>query len=354
MSKNVLIMTHRGSYIFRHTFHMFHQQGFKASPVHLQVSFGKDDVFWSNVFPTELVEKHKSEIKRFNYLLKVVRQLELFFIFTPVWILMKMFFFSKEFTDQMIMPTLALFLGTGNATPEVSAVILERLFTSPTYGMWYNEDRSNDTFCNNLPPMVVFPDFSKFYGTWEKDLISKGVKIRLSTEVTRIIKRSKAGVTVAIKKRTPKDDGGHNPADGISPAHNPQDVDQDKPESIEEYDELVFACLADTAKALLGKSASLREKIVLGSTKWSDDITVTHWDSDYMERKYVNKFTEGQKRSIEVLNGKNQQHRLETAKEFSPMYYIRCYPEDSTKLEMVCAHTLFAFYLDVYFSTNCC
>ena len=97
-----------GSYIFRHTFHMFHKQGFSVSPVKLQVSFGKGDKFWSNMFPTTLVGKHEKEIKRFNFVLKVVRTLEALFVFVPVWLLMKIFFFSKEFTDYMIMPTLAL------------------------------------------------------------------------------------------------------------------------------------------------------------------------------------------------------------------------------------------------------
>lgn len=35
----------------------------------------------------------------------------------------------------MIYPSLALFLGTGNATPDLPSVMMERLYTSPTYGM---------------------------------------------------------------------------------------------------------------------------------------------------------------------------------------------------------------------------
>lgn len=53
-------------------------------------------------------------------------------------------------------------------------------------------------------------------------------------------------------------------------------IDQDMPTSIEEYDELVLCCLADTAERLLGKTARWIDKRVLGSTTWSDDITVTH------------------------------------------------------------------------------
>lgn len=38
----------------------------------------------------------------------------------------------------------------------------------------------------------------------------------------------------------------------------------------------MLCVLADTAKRLLGKTAGIVEKSVLGSTRWSDDITVTH------------------------------------------------------------------------------
>lgn len=104
-----------GSYIYHHTFRMFKNQGFEAEPVDLQVSFGKGDKvssavtpfqyaakifplpqFWTNVFPTKLVEKHQSEIKRFNWALKVMRWFEVFFAIIPIKISLKMFFFSDE------------------------------------------------------------------------------------------------------------------------------------------------------------------------------------------------------------------------------------------------------------------
>lgn len=54
---------------------------------------------------------------------------------------------------------------------------MERLYTSPTYGMWYSIDEKS--LSSNLPPMVVFPETSDFYTTWQKDLESKGVKVSL-------------------------------------------------------------------------------------------------------------------------------------------------------------------------------
>ena len=54
------------------------------------------------------------------------------------------------------------------------------------------------------------------------------------------------------------------------------DEDHDLPTTEEVYDEIVLCVLADTAKKLLGKGARWSEKFILGSTVWSDDITVTH------------------------------------------------------------------------------
>lgn len=202
-----------GSYIFHHTLTMFARQGYHADPVKLQVSFGKDELFWTNVFPTELLARHQSEIRRLVFVLKFMRWFEIFFALIPLKILFKMFFFSEEFSNTIALPMTALFLGTGNATPEVPSMIFERLCTSPTYGMWYPPDKLS--VASNLPPMVVFPNFSEFYETWRKDLVSRGVTVRLSTEMTGVVKRDKKGVVVTMKRRSRVEDG-HNPNEGKS------------------------------------------------------------------------------------------------------------------------------------------
>lgn len=67
--------------------------------------------------------------------------------------------------------------------------------------------------------------------------------------------------------------------------------------------------------------------------KWSDDITVTHNDSDYMRRHYENFYNEDE--AVSVLSGVDQSVRQEMAKKsFKPMYYIKMYDQDLTKLEM--------------------
>ncbi|KAI1079886.1 FAD/NAD(P)-binding domain-containing protein [Whalleya microplaca] len=309
-----------GSYIFHHTITMFQRQGYHADPVKLQVSFGKDETFWTNVFPTQLLVRHQREVKRLYTLLKLMRWFEIFFALLPLKLVFKLFLFSDEFTNTIALPMTALFLGTGNATPEVPAIMFERLCTSPTYGMWYAPDKN--TVVSNQPPMVVFPNFSEFYDTWRKDLISRGVTVRLSTELTEIVQRNNRGVVVKLKPRTPAPDH-----------HNPNGGDRDVPAGEEVFDEIVMCCLADTSKKVLGRTASWKEKKVLGSAKFSDDITITHNDPDYMKKHYENFYREDL--AVAKTNGVDQTSRLNfAASNFRPMYYIKMYPDDKSKLEM--------------------
>jgi hypothetical protein len=143
-------------------------------------------------------------------------------------------------------------------------IMMERLYTSPTYGMWYPIDTAS--LSSNQPPMVVFPEASGFYNKWQHSLEKRGVHIRLSTEVDEVVRRDARGVAVMIRPRRAKPDH-----------HNPVGGDTDLPAQLEEYDEIVLCCLADTSKRLLGKTSRWIERKVLGSAKWSDDITVTHY-----------------------------------------------------------------------------
>jgi hypothetical protein len=173
-------------------------------------------------------------------MLKIVRWFELVFALLPIKYLMKLFWFSDLFANTVTLPMVALFLGTGNYAPEVPSIILERLCTSPTYGMWYPADKHS--IASNLPPMVVFPNLSNFYAAWKKDLEAKGVQVRLGTEVTRVVKRSKSGVIVKVIKRTPSADE-HNPTSDWAQEDPTSNADADALEVQEEYDELVLCIL---------------------------------------------------------------------------------------------------------------
>jgi len=60
--------------------------------------------FWTNVFPTTLVEKHASEIKRFNFAIKFMRWTEVFWLLIPIKVTLKIWGFSDEFMNFMIYP----------------------------------------------------------------------------------------------------------------------------------------------------------------------------------------------------------------------------------------------------------
>ena len=173
-------------------------------------------------------------------MLSIVRWFEVLFALLPIKYLFKLFRFSDLFANTIALPMVALFLGTGNYTPEVPSIILERLCTSPTYGMWYPPDKHS--IASNMPPMVVFPRFETFYDDWRKDLLSKGVTVRLSTELTRVVKRDKTGVVVNIIKRTPAKDK-HNPNSAWSQEGPDAGADANAEEITEEYDELVLCVL---------------------------------------------------------------------------------------------------------------
>jgi hypothetical protein len=89
--------------------------------------------------------------------------------------------------------------------------------------------------------MVVFPKFSTFYEDWRRDLVSKGVKVKLLTELTQVVKRDKSGVTVKLIQRTPTPDN-HPPESAWVP-HDPQRTDADADEVEFHYDEIVLCVL---------------------------------------------------------------------------------------------------------------
>lgn len=122
----------------------------------------------------------------------------------PIRIMLRMFFFSKDFGDKMVYPLIALFLSTGNQTANVACGILERLFDDPNTKLW---DYDADTLLPNLPTMATFPKLDQFYKDWTADLRSKGVDIQLNTDVTAIT-RSKTGVTIQSR---PFDSDGRAP-----------------------------------------------------------------------------------------------------------------------------------------------
>lgn len=182
--------------------------------------------------------------------------------------------------------------------------------------------------------MVVFPEATAVYTDWQHSLEKKGVSIRLNTQVKEVISRSKTdGVRVSIIRKLESNSSFPSEEGAKQPSNDPL-----KEELLEEtYDEIVFCVLADTAKKLLGNQARWIEKKVLGETKWSDDVTVTHnvscffieffirnrliylntQDLDYMKRWYELEYNK--EVAVSDLGGRDESGRVEKAKElFQP------------------------------------
>ena len=259
------MLTASRTQIFRHTFAFFEKYGHPPQEVELQVSFGKGaDGFWTNCFPSVLVTRFSDDIKKFGRLLKLVKWAMPLLGLVPIWLLLRVMFFGREFADKFVYPLIALFLGTGNQTPHVPSAIVERLFDDPNMKLW---DYDAETLLPNRPKMVTFGNLDRFYRDWAEDLTRQGVDIRLNTEVVAITSRSSDGVRLQTRPARPG------------------------PPTEERFDELVLCTLADDALRLLGKTASARERLVLGGARFYDDVTVTHSDREYFVRHYETAFS---------------------------------------------------------------
>ncbi|KAI4157374.1 MAG: hypothetical protein LQ342_008332 [Letrouitia transgressa] len=318
-----------GSPAFKHTLNYLEKYGHQARDVKLQVAFGQGkESFWTNAFPSQLVDQFSGDIKKFGKVLKIIKYTMPVLGLVPIRIMLRMFFFNKDFGDKMVYPLIALFLGTGNQTANVSCAILERLFDDPNMKLW---DYDPDTLLPNLPLMTTFPQLGTFYADWAADLRSKGINIRTNTDVVSILERTSDGV---VLQTAPADHGEKSASDpGLT---------KRPPAATETYEEMVLTVLADEALKLLGKTATWRERFVLGGAKFFDDITVTHSDSKYFSQNYETGFSDSLCASPK---SKAQEHQIAFSKNeekgpdgepggYRPMYYTHSYKEDMQKIEM--------------------
>lgn len=105
-----------GSPVFAHTNHFFKRYGHESQDVKLQVAFGQGkDSFWTNCFPTPLVDRFTGDIKKFGRVLTIIKYTMPILGIVPIRIMLRLFFFNKEFGEKMVFPLIALFLGTGES-----------------------------------------------------------------------------------------------------------------------------------------------------------------------------------------------------------------------------------------------
>ena len=207
--------------------------------------------------PSPLVARCADDIERFGRLLERVSRFEPIYIFVPIHKLLESNNFSDEFQNAMVFPLVALFFGTGNQTPYVSSAVIARVFLDPELRLFeYDRKRLLAT----VPTMFAFPPLGDVFEKITQTIKSNGSKNRVLTTspVTKVVRHRK-GVTV------------HSP--GLE-------------NGVEEFDEIVFACGAETALKILGDDASWRERTFLPNVSYYNDLIVTHDDAAYMDREY--------------------------------------------------------------------
>ncbi|TFY77840.1 hypothetical protein EWM64_g6170 [Hericium alpestre] len=197
---------------FANTLRMFFELGFKPSEVGMQISFGKGPDFWSNVFPSQLTTHFRPDIRKFGRILSIISALEFLFVVIPVHVMLFLFRFSKDFGEKMVYPLVALFFGTGNQTPFISCVILERVFKDPSMRLFEYNDTS---LLASIPTMYAFPKLHDVYTAWRHRTESanpRNVTFLLNHTVTRVITRDKNGVVLEFRAPSPPDRAA-NPGD---------------------------------------------------------------------------------------------------------------------------------------------
>lgn len=126
------------------------------------MAFGQGHTAWNNIAPTELIHKHKEEIKRFERVLRRISRFEWFYAFVRIRTVLRWNRFSKSFRDHLVFPLTALFFGTGNQTPEVSSVVVARVFLDPDIRLF---DYDPNFLLHQQPDFYAFCNLKNLYST---------------------------------------------------------------------------------------------------------------------------------------------------------------------------------------------
>lgn len=261
----------------------------------VKVSFGVGERQWSNHEDSDKIKKHRKEIERFGGTLDLMDKFEALFVGISIRNVMKLFRYSEDFQNDIIFPLTALFFGTGNQTANVSSVIFAKVFTDPKLRLYMYD---NERFLGKAPKMFAFPPFRDMYLAY-KDVIEKTGCAKIITDAkVDLVEREPDGIRVDKNGKVQRGKG------SVLVYHNGK---------VDKFDAIVFACNSETTEKILsaGSGMSKMEKFVMDNVTYYDDVTITHCDGDYMEKHYDMK------------------------KERNDMYFVKTYPEDRSKIEMI-------------------
>lgn len=145
---------------------------------------------------------------------------------------------NSELVNKAVIPTLALFFGTGQQQARVPASIAAQVFGARnTPVQIFNLDRNN--FITTRPNMRALPPLGPAYRALKQILEAKNINVRLNcTTLPRY----------------------------------------------EDYDKVIMCTQAEDALALLPENHKARK--VLRHARYYDDVTVTHTDAAYMQETF--------------------------------------------------------------------
>lgn len=184
----------------------------------------------------------------------------------------------------MVYPLVALFFGTGNQTPHVSAAVIARVFRDPSLALFeYDPER----LLSQTPQNIAFPDLEELYTRMQRQLSASGCVFHLGTRVSRV-RRGTHGVEVQMEAAPSTWRGGSSQTSGdrmSSPIGNPEESKDAKALSRGSlvFDSIILACPANVALQVL-EDPSRAERSVLGGVEYFHDLTVTHTDDEYMRK----------------------------------------------------------------------
>lgn len=140
----------------------------------------------------------------------------------------------------MVYPLVALFFGTGNQTPNMSAAIVARVFNDPSLALF---EYSPERLIDSEPTNFAFRNLQEFYNQKMRPYLeARGVRVLTSHRVEKVLKRSSDGVTLRISNLTNFEGVEYRAGGGVSNLGNSclkssrQEVDRQRGET--------FKCLS--------------------------------------------------------------------------------------------------------------
>lgn len=224
---------------------------------------------WSNL---EGNATFKNDVAKFTRLCRYAQKHQMVFALVTIVTACKMMFISKEFIDQAVVPTLALFFGTGNQAANVPATLGCSVFEVPggksPITIFTIDSERFISVADDV--MLAFPPLTDVYSKIREKLQSNtNCEVICNSYVESIeISNNKQNASIRYK---------------VNNNNNNDDVQKSVISCIE-FDKIICATQAEDALRILPSKHKAR-----GPLKWATyytDITVSHRDKAHMVQHF--------------------------------------------------------------------